>query len=55
MLQKLKIIPEAPLTAFDVNFNPERYTVNKGVNIAEVCAMQISDLAEWIRDLDEPR
>jgi excinuclease UvrABC ATPase subunit len=26
----------------------------KGKNIADVCAMQISDLAEWIRDLDEP-
>ncbi|NBE97091.1 excinuclease ABC subunit UvrA [Nonomuraea sp. KC401] len=26
----------------------------KGVNIAEACAMQISDLAEWIRGLDEP-
>ena len=26
----------------------------KGVNIAEVCAMQISDLAEWVRGLDEP-
>ena len=26
----------------------------KGVNIAEACAMQISDLAEWVRDLDEP-
>jgi len=26
----------------------------KGVNIAEACAMQISDLAGWIRDLDEP-
>jgi excinuclease UvrABC ATPase subunit len=26
----------------------------KGVNIAEVCAMQITDLAEWIRGLDEP-
>ncbi|MEZ0447448.1 ATP-binding cassette domain-containing protein [Cellulomonas sp. ICMP 17802] len=25
-----------------------------GVNIAEVCAMQISDLAEWVRGLDEP-
>jgi excinuclease UvrABC ATPase subunit len=25
-----------------------------GKNIADVCAMQISDLAEWIRDLDEP-
>jgi len=26
----------------------------KGVNIADVCAMQISDLAEWVRDLNEP-
>jgi excinuclease UvrABC ATPase subunit len=25
-----------------------------GKNIADVCAMQISDLAEWIRGLDEP-
>jgi excinuclease UvrABC ATPase subunit len=26
----------------------------KGKNIADLCAMQITDLAEWIRDLDEP-
>ena len=26
----------------------------KGVNIADVCAMQISDLAEWVKGLDEP-
>ncbi len=26
----------------------------KGLNIADVCAMQITDLAEWIRDLDAP-
>jgi excinuclease UvrABC ATPase subunit len=26
----------------------------KGINIADTCAMQISDLAEWIRGLDEP-
>ena len=26
----------------------------KGMNIAEACAMQISDLAEWVRGLDEP-
>ena len=26
----------------------------KGKNIAELCPMQISDLAEWMRDLDEP-
>src|SRR2546423_517446 len=25
----------------------------KGINIAEACAMQISDLAEWVRRLDE--
>ncbi len=26
----------------------------KGINIAEACAMQISDLAIWVRELDEP-
>jgi excinuclease UvrABC ATPase subunit len=26
----------------------------QGVNIADACAMQISDLADWVRDLDEP-
>jgi len=26
----------------------------KGISIADACAMQISDLAEWIRELDEP-
>ena len=26
----------------------------KGMNIADACAMQISDLAEWVRGLDEP-
>jgi excinuclease UvrABC ATPase subunit len=25
-----------------------------GVNIADLCALQISDLAAWVRDLDEP-
>ena len=25
-----------------------------GLNIADVCAMQISDLAEWVRELEEP-
>jgi excinuclease UvrABC ATPase subunit len=25
-----------------------------GVNIADACAMQISDLADWVRNLDEP-
>ncbi len=26
----------------------------KGIHIADACAMQISDLAEWVRDLREP-
>jgi excinuclease UvrABC ATPase subunit len=26
----------------------------RGISIADACAMQISDLAEWVRDLDEP-
>jgi excinuclease UvrABC ATPase subunit len=26
----------------------------RGINIADACAMQISDLAEWVRSLDEP-
>jgi excinuclease UvrABC ATPase subunit len=26
----------------------------KGQSIADVCSMQISDLADWVRDLDEP-
>src|SRR5207244_8121274 len=25
-----------------------------GINIADVCAMQINDLADWVRGLDEP-
>ena len=25
-----------------------------GISIADACAMQINDLAEWVRDLDEP-
>jgi excinuclease UvrABC ATPase subunit len=26
----------------------------RGISIADACAMQISDLAEWVRDLEEP-
>jgi excinuclease UvrABC ATPase subunit len=26
----------------------------EGINIADACAMQISDLAEWVRELEEP-
>ena len=31
-----------------------RSSTIEGTNIADACAMQISDLAEWVRGLDEP-
>src|SRR5215207_6195532 len=31
-----------------------RFSRIKGINIADACAMQISDLAEWVRGLDKP-
>jgi excinuclease UvrABC ATPase subunit len=31
-----------------------RSSTIRGISIADVCAMQISDLAGWVRDLDEP-
>ncbi|GMU41028.1 MAG: ABC transporter [Chloroflexota bacterium] len=34
---------------------PARTSKIAGKNIAEVCAMQISDLAEWVRGLDAPQ
>ena len=34
--------------------NEARSSKIKGKNIGDVCAMQISDLADWVRDLDEP-
>lgn len=33
---------------------PVRLSKIKGINIAEACAMQITDLAEWVRNLNEP-
>jgi excinuclease UvrABC ATPase subunit len=33
---------------------PARTSKIEGINIADACAMQISDLAGWVRDLDEP-
>ncbi len=33
---------------------PARKSKIKGINIADACAMQISDLADWVRDLGEP-
>jgi excinuclease UvrABC ATPase subunit len=33
---------------------PARSSKIKGTNIADACAMEIRDLAEWVRGLDEP-
>ena len=33
---------------------PARSSKIRGVSIADACAMQVSDLADWVRDLDEP-
>ncbi|NUO58410.1 MAG: excinuclease ABC subunit UvrA [Hamadaea sp.] len=33
---------------------PARSSKIKGINIADACAMQISDLSEWVRGLGEP-
>ncbi|SEL19469.1 ATP-binding cassette domain-containing protein [Streptacidiphilus jiangxiensis] len=33
---------------------PARSSKIKGIHLGEACAMQISDLAEWVRALDEP-
>jgi excinuclease UvrABC ATPase subunit len=31
-----------------------RSSEDQGINIADACAMQINDLAEWVRGSDEP-
>jgi excinuclease UvrABC ATPase subunit len=33
---------------------PARSSRVRGINIAEACAMQVNDLAAWVRSLDEP-
>jgi excinuclease UvrABC ATPase subunit len=33
---------------------PARSSRIRGISIADACTMQISDLADWVRDLDEP-
>ena len=54
MLQKLRIVPEAPLEAFNVMFNPERYTVNKGVQIAEIGIPGLdSPILQFVRGQNE--
>src|SRR5207249_2925763 len=32
---------------------PARSSKIKGINIAQACALQISDLADWVRGLDD--
>ncbi len=34
--------------------DPARSSRIRGINIADACAMQVTDLADWIRALDEP-
>jgi excinuclease UvrABC ATPase subunit len=43
--------PECEGTRLSIQARSSRI---KGNNIADVCSMQISDLAEWVRGLDEP-
>lgn len=33
---------------------PARSSMVRGISIADACAMQITDLADWVRGLDEP-
>ena len=46
--------PPAPTAAAPASAEAARSSRIKGLNIADACAMQISDLAEWVRGLDEP-
>jgi excinuclease UvrABC ATPase subunit len=43
--------PECDGTRLSKEARSSKY---KGMNIADVCSMQISDLADWVRGLDEP-
>lgn len=45
------VCPECAGTRLNASARSSRI---HGVNIAETCSMQITDLAEWIRDLDAP-
>src|ERR687893_561178 len=51
-------VPEKPIRAYTQTFLldllPRDPSKVNGINIAEACAMQINDLAEWLRGLDEP-
>ena len=45
------VCPECDGTRLNAGARSSRIA---GVNIADACAMQISDLADWVRGLDEP-
>ncbi|MBF4634030.1 excinuclease ABC subunit UvrA [Agreia pratensis] len=45
------VCPECDGTRLNVGARSSRIG---GVNIADACAMQISDLAQWVRTIDEP-
>jgi len=54
MLERLQIVPEAPLEAFYVMFNPERYTVNKAVQHAEIGIPGLdSPILQFVRGQNE--
>ena len=46
--------PPVPSAAAPGSTRPPAPRGSRGINIADACAMQISDLAEWVRGLDEP-
>jgi excinuclease UvrABC ATPase subunit len=48
---KFSVCPECKGTRLN---DSARSSKIKGINIAEACAMQISDLANWVRGLKEP-
>ncbi|PWT94157.1 MAG: peptidoglycan-binding protein [Blastocatellia bacterium] len=52
--EKLTIINDDASTSFDVLFNPERYTLNKGVQIAEIAIPGLdSPVLQFIRGQNE--
>lgn len=52
--ERLRIIPEAPLAAFEVLFNPERYTVSKSVQHAEMGMPGLdSPILQFVRGQNE--
>jgi nucleoid-associated protein YgaU len=54
MLERLQIVPEAPLEPFYVMFNPERYTLNKAVQIAEIGIPGLdSPILQFVRGQNE--